>query len=616
MRTLLYVDFETYYDKDYSLSKMQTDAYIKDPRFEIIGVSVAVGDAEPVWYTAGSMLEYVGYLRGSYDWENSAVCCHNTLFDGFILAHHIGVRPKLWMDTLPMGRMLKPWLKSHSLANLAKEYKLPPKGDEVQNAIGLRRANMSAEFLAQYGQYCKGDTKICRALALQMMPHIPGIELAQIDMIIRMFTEPQFVGDVPALVLQHKNEVQRKVDLLANAALMKDVIMSNDKFADHLRSLGVEPPRKISPTTGKETYAFAKTDKAFIALSEISPEVEAAVSARIGVKTTIAETRVLRLKEMAERGPLPVYLNFWGAKTTGRLSGGNQVNFQNLPARGPSAGIRNAIMAPEGSTVLVGDSSNIELRVVMAAAMQNDVVAKLASGVDLYCDFASKLFGRTITKADKKERMLGKIAMLSLQYGAGWVKFKEMVRIQSGEILSDESAKRIVDLYRDVHGMVMALHNYCNDVILPDISQGCDLLPVDRHAWAITSNGGFGVAAQPGVVYRNLRREKMIRDGREEMAWVYTMGAEKVKIYGGKVVENLGQYLAGRIVMWQTARFNQRYPVALSVHDEVVAVVKNQDLDEARAYLEECLSLAPPWCRGVIPLACDTGVGQSYGMAK
>ena len=81
-------------------------------------------------------------------------------------------------------------------------------------------------------------------------------------------------------------------------------------------------------------------------------------------------------------------------------------------------------------------------------------------------------------------------------------------------------------------------------------------------------------------------------------------------------VENLGQYLAGRIVMWQTARFNQRYPVALSVHDEVVAVVKNQDLDEARAYLEECLSLAPPWCRGVIPLACETGVGQSYGMAK
>ncbi|MEY3125104.1 MAG: hypothetical protein RLZZ573_1624, partial [Pseudomonadota bacterium] len=345
-------------------------------------------------------------------------------------------------------------------------------------------------------------------------------------------------------------------------------------------------------------------------------EVVAAVSARLGVKTTIAETRVLRMVEMAERGPLPVYLNFWGAKTTGRLSGGNQMNWQNMPARGPSAGIRKGIIADEGYKILVGDSSNIELRVAMAAAGQDDVVHKLASGIDLYCDFASKLFGRVVTKADKKERMLGKIAMLSLQYGAGWVKFKEMVRIQSGDILPDDTARRIVDLYRAVHGNVMDLHRYCNDVILPDIAQGCSLLPVDRHAWAITSNEGYGTAAQPGVKYHNLRQELMMRDGRQEMTWVYTMGREKVKIYGGKVVENLCQYLAGRIVMWQTARFNQRYPVALSVHDEVVCVVRDDQLMEAQAYLEECLSLAPPWCRGTIPLACETDFGQSYGDAK
>jgi len=612
----LFVDMETYYDKDYSLSKMQTDAYIKDPRFQVIGVSVAVDDNEPVWYSAPTTLEVAGWLHGKFDWENSAVCAHNVLFDGYILSYVFGIKPKLWMDTLSMGRMMRPYLKSHSLANLAKEYKLPPKGNEVLNAIGLRREQMCEEFLDAYGAYCKLDTKLCRMLARAMTPHVPAVELKQIDMIVRMFTEPQFEGDVGMLEKQYATEVQRKIDLLADATLDKSTIMSGEKFAEHLRSLGVEPPRKVSPKTGKETYAFAKTDKAFMALAEISPEVEAAANARVGVKTTIAETRVLRLKEMAERGRLPVYLNFWGAKTTGRLSGGNQMNWQNMPARGPSAGIRNAIMAPEGHTILVGDSSNIELRVVMAAARQDDVVAKLAAGVDLYCDFASKLFGRVITKADKKERMLGKIAMLSLQYGAGWVKFKEMVRIQSGEILSDDTAKRIVDLYRDVHGMVMALHNYCNDTILSDIAQGCNLLPVDRHGWAITANGGFGVAAQPGVVYHNLRKEKVVRDGRDELAWVYTMGAETVKIYGGKCVENLGQYLAGRIVMWQTTRFNQRFPVALSVHDEVVAVVKNQDLDEARAYLEECLSLAPPWCRGTVPLACETGVGKSYGEAK
>jgi DNA polymerase len=612
----IYVDFETYYSADYSLSKMQTDAYIKDSRFEVIGVSVGVMDAKPVWYT-GSMLEIAGWLHSTFDWGNSAVCCHNTLFDGFILAHHFGIKPKLWMDTLAMARMIWPYLPSHSLANIAKHLKLQDKGTEVANAMGLRKADMSPQFLASYAAYCVGDTEICRDISRATQPLVPAIELKQIDMIVRMFTEPQFHGDIELLKQQYVTEVERKRELLEKAELQKDIIMSNDKFAEHLRNLGVVPPTKVSAKTGKVAFAFAKTDKEFQALLEDdNEEVVAAVSARLGVKTTIAETRVLRMVEMAERGPLPVYLNFWGAKTTGRLSGGNGLNWQNLPARGPSAGIRKGIIAPEGYKILVGDSSNIELRVAMAAAGQDDVVHKLASGIDLYCDFASKLFGRVVTKADKKERMLGKIAMLSLQYGAGWVKFKEMVRIQSGDILPDDTARRIVDLYRAVHGNVMDLHRYCNDVILPDIAQGCSLLPVDRHAWAITSNEGYGTAAQPGVKYHNLRQELMMRDGRQELTWVYTMGREKVKIYGGKVVENLCQYLAGRIVMWQTARFNQRYPVALSVHDEVVCVVRDDQLAEAQAYLEECLSLAPPWCRGTIPLACETDFGQSYGDAK
>jgi len=616
MKTL-FVDFETYYAADYSLSKMQTDAYVKDARFQVIGISVAVDDAAPVWYSAGSMLEYAGWLRSTFDWENSAVCCHNTLFDGFILAHHFGIKPKLWMDTLSMGRMTAPWLPSHSLGNLAKHFKLQEKGNEVANAMGLRREQMTPEFMAAYAAYCMGDTEICRDLCRIMQPRVPGVELAQIDMIIRMFTQPQFHGDVTLLKQQYVTEVERKRELLEKAELQKDIIMSNAKFAEYLISLGVTPPTKVSAKTGKTAYAFAKTDKEFQAMLEHDDDVvAAAVAARLGVKTTIAETRVLRMVEMAERGPLPVYLNFWGAKTTGRLSGGNQMNWQNMPARGVSAGIRKGIVAPEGYSILVGDSSNIELRVAMAAAGQDDVVHKLANGIDLYCDFASKLFGRVITKADKAERMLGKIAMLSLQYGAGWVKFKEMVRIQSGEVLPDDTAKRIVELYRAVHGKVMELHNYCNDVVLPDIAQGCSLLPVDRHGWAITSNGGYGVAAQLGVVYNNLHQELMMRDGRQENAWVYTMGREKVKIYGGKCVENLCQYLAGRIVMWQTARFNQRYPVALSVHDEVVAVVRDDLIPEAQAYLEECLSLAPPWCRGVIPVACETGVGQNYGDAK
>ena len=608
---ILTVDFETYYDKDYSLSKMQTDAYINDDRFEVIGVAVIKNDEDAVWFS-GSELEVAGWLY-NYDWANSAVRCHNTLFDGYILTQRFGIRPKLWMDTLGQGRMLLPYLQYHSLANLAKQYNLPDKGTAVVKALGKRRADFNPMELAEYADYCKHDTWLCKELGKRFDPYTPALELKLIDMTIRMFTEPLLVGNQAKMQELYDLEIQRKEELLKAANVDRSIIMSNDKFAAKLLELGVTPPRKISKTTNKETYAFAKSDKEFTDLLESDDaDVQALVAARLGVKTTIAETRALKFLETAKRGALPVYLNFWGAKTTGRYSGGNSINWQNIPARGPSAGLRDALLAPAGYTVLVGDSSNIELRTVMALAGQDDVLLKLQNGVDLYCDFASKLFGRTITKADKAERFLGKTAMLGLQYGAGAKRFQEMVRLAkrtdpSVELIDLDRAFAIVDLYRSVHYKVVELWKRCDKVILPDIANGCSMLNVDVNGWFITQWDGFGRPGEPGVMYNELKY-----DGKE---WTYLMGKQRVGIHGAKVVENLSQHAAMRIVMWQTARINQRYPVKLSVHDEAVCVVRDEELDEARKYMEECLAMTPKWCRS-IPVACETGVGVSYGAAK
>ena len=321
---ILTVDLETYYDKDYSLSKMQTDAYVKDDRFEIIGVSV-IKNEEPAQWFSGPELETVGWLQSNFDWENSAVRCHNTLFDGFILTQRCGIKPKLWMDTLAQGRMLLPFLTSHSLANLAKQYNLPDKGTEVVTAMGKRRADFNPAGLAAYGEYCKHDTWLCKELGKRFDPYTPALSIRLIDMTVRMFTEPLLVGDEQMMQGLYDAEIQRKAALLQDAATDRDIIMSNDKFALALEKLGVVPPRKQSKANpDKETYAFAKSDKEFTdLLDHEDSDVQNLVAARLGVKTTIAETRALRFVETAKRGPLPVYLNFWGAKTTGRYSGGN-----------------------------------------------------------------------------------------------------------------------------------------------------------------------------------------------------------------------------------------------------------------------------------------------------
>lgn len=606
------IDMETYYDQAYSLSKLQTDAYVDDPRFEAIGAAIGKEDGAMQWFT-GRELPHVFSL---IPWDNVAVRAHHAQFDGMILAARYGVRPAQWKDTLAQGRMLYPHLRSHSLANMAKAMSLPAKGDYVAKAMGKRLDDFTPDELRAYGEYCLLDAALCRTMGQLMDQRTPPLHEYLIDMTVRMFTEPALVGDVVLMEQLYNDELVRKAQLMSGALVGKDVIMSAAKFAAALEELGVAPPRKISARTGKETWAFAKTDRAFTDLQEHEDSrVQALVAARLGGKSTIAETRAHRFWKKSERGPLRVYLGFWGAKTTGRYSGGNLENWQNLPARGPAAGIRRAIGAPAGYKVVVGDSSNIELRTVMMLAGQTDVLDKIRAGVDLYCDFASRLFGRPITKADKAERQLGKVAMLSLQYGAGAARFQEMVRIESTKNpdvkpITLDRAQEVVTLYRAVHNRVVALWRHCNDVVLPAIARREFGLAVDVNGLFITQNDGFGRPGEPGVMYHDLQYDA------KAMEWSYQMGKERVRIFGPKVVENLSQHAAMLVVMWQTARINRRYPVKLSVHDEAGTVVRDEDAAAAEAYTLECLSKAPPWCADLLPVMGETGVGQTYADAK
>lgn len=311
------IDFETYYDKDYSLSKITTEAYVRDPRFEVIGVGVKVNDNPTDWYTG----ENPGRFLKSLDYSNRAILCHNTVFDGAILSWHFGIRPRLWLDTLSMARPWHGLTVGGSLKKLVAHYRLGEKGDEVVRAMGKRRRDFSQAEMDAYASYCKTDVDLTYKLFRKLKGKFSPSELMLIDQTIRMYTEPSIVLDKP-LLEQHLQDVrERKSDLMDelgwladNNDLIKDHLMSNPRLTLVLEALGVDVPMKVSPSTGKLTQAFGKTDKAFTDLLEHDdPRVRAVVAARLGVKSTLEETRTASLIGVAERGPLPIMLNYYGA---------------------------------------------------------------------------------------------------------------------------------------------------------------------------------------------------------------------------------------------------------------------------------------------------------------
>jgi len=450
------IDAETFYSKEFSLSRLTTEEYVRDPRFELIGLSIKKNDKKTKWLS-GDILEVYAALQ-TIDWSGAAILAHNTMFDGAILAWRLGIKPKLWLDTLSMSRAIHGPDASHGLAALAKRYNLPPKGDEVLRAIGMQRADFTPRQLASYGGYCKHDTDLCYQLFNIFVGQVPKKELQLIDMTLRMFTEPQLQLNKAKLEAHLAETIRAKQALLDRVGTDKKQLMSGDKFAALLQEVGVDPPRKVSPTTGKEVWAFAKTDEDFKALLEHdNTDVQALVAARLGNKSTLEETRTTRFLGIESRGLLPCPIRYYAAHT-GRWGGDDKINLQNLPSRGPNAKrIKEAIEAPPGYVIVEADSSQIEARVLAWFAEQRDMLETFRNKEDPYKKMAALIYGVREDEVTKDQRQVGKGVVLGCGFGMGPDKFQVTMKGVYGIFLELEECRRIIRIYRAANPRIVQL---------------------------------------------------------------------------------------------------------------------------------------------------------------
>jgi len=610
---LITLDFETFYDQEFSLRKMTTEAYVRDPRFEVIGVGIKLNNEDTEW-ASGTHKQIKRYLSQNFAWQEASLLCHNTMFDGAILNWCFDIRPRMYTDTLCIARALHGTEASASLAMLSQRYNIGVKGTEVLDAKGKRRADFSEEELSAYGDYCINDVELTHQLFNIMASGVmtgcrfPPEELKLIDLTLRMYTEPTLGLDVK-LLRSHLGDVKaRKVELLREANIDKKELMSNPKFAEVLKGLGVVPPMKISPTTGKETFAFAKNDDGFKKLlDDPDARVQALAAARIGTKSTLEETRTQRFIDIAARGNLPVPVRYYAAHT-GRWGGDDKINLQNLPSRGANGKkLKRSIVAPEGHTMIDCDSSQIEARVLAWLAGQDDLTTAFANGDDVYKHMASSIYNVPADEVKGSQRFVGKTTILGAGYGMGAVKFQTQLAGMGVDMGLNE-ARRIIQIYRKKNGAISQLWTDANNMI-HYMARGDTLqfgkegvLVVDGVAKSITLPSGLPMFYTDVSAY----------DTENGTEYMYKTRKGLNKIYGGKVVENVCQAVARCIIGHQMILIAKRYKVVLTVHDSIVVAVPDADVAEARVYVEHCMSQKPDWAEG-LPITCESGTGKSYG---
>ena len=600
------IDFETYYSQTYSLTKLTTEEYIRGAEFEVIGVAVQEQGGDPQWFS-GTKEATKKWLE-QFKFEENLLCAHNAMFDMAILSFVFDIRPKSIADTLSMARAIHGTEVGGSLKALAEYYAIGAKGTEVLQALGKHRIDFTPDELESYGEYCKNDTALTMQLLEILGESFPVVEFKLIDLTIRMFTEPRLELDKAGLGSHLIAIRASKEKLLQEVVGSREDLMSNDKFAGLLENFGVVPPTKVSPATGRETWAFAKTDEGFKELLEHPNNmVQALAAARLGIKSTLEETRTQRFREIADRGLLPIPLRYYAAHT-GRWGGDDKVNLQNLPRNSP---LKHVIRAPKGYKIIDSDSSQIEARTLAWLAEQNDLVDAFERGEDVYKIMASSIYGKSEEEITKDERFVGKTTILGCGYGMGSKKFQTQLKTFNVEIEEGES-NRIIQVYRETYDWIPALWRKAGlalDAIINNQTMSLG------RAGVLEVEGTKGIRLPNGLYmkYPNLRKITN-EQGKTEYVYDTRKGKATVpnRIYGGKVIENVCQALARIIIGEQMLQVAKKYKVVMTVHDAIACIVPEHEATTAQEYVEMCMKMRPKWALE-LPLSCESGIGNSYG---
>lgn len=575
------IDMETWYTDSYSLSRIPTCQYVRDERFRCLGCGFQDGLNGHPWYEEDP--------RETFErlpWGQVAAVAHNAQFDGCVLWERFGRKaPALWLDTQLMARYF------------IAQGRLPPEQGvslaKLAPLVGMQKGDTRAAVDAggsQLAEYGTEDVRIMMALLRRFLGWgVPREELAYMDLHIRMATEP--VIDIDRDLLTEAATVTPERERL-HKLLRKDANM-----VALLRRHGVEVETKVTPK-GQRKPALAKTDAFMQRLLERDDEVAELASLRLGANSSITRTRAQRMLDVG--APLPVPLLYYGAHT-GRASGADRMNPQNLPSRGP---LRKAIQAPPGHSFVVVDSRQVEARTVGWLAGDENLLATFRTS-DPYRTFGGRFMYHCAPEAlTDDQRKIAKAGVLGLGFGQGATGFRRGAQMKSGLDVPEATAELAVQAYRRGFWRVPA---WWKAHFAQAQQTGEAVLPSGRKLTYPDMERGVDDEGRRALYFhRHLIFSKGPRGKRQ-----------RVKLWHGTTAENSVQASARDVVFWQVWQAAQEKigQLVWMTHDEAVFCVADDAAEEARERLLWWFSQTPEWAEG-LPVEGEAAVAKRYGDAK
>lgn len=652
---VLVIDFETFFDVNYTLSKISTVEYVTDSRFEFTGLGFEILNhpkANGPIFIPGPQVEWaINRLKKLFGkaLHNCTVAAKNCKFDILILLEKFDIHPPFVIDIEDLSRFYDSRM-SQKLKDVAPMFGLEAKGGTKQFK-GQHWNDMDQQAMREYNL---GDIRNETGLLKILLPLIsnPATEIPLARHTLGMYLSPHFQLDynlAEKLILEMGVELNKAIKQTGHTQEEISGILSFTELLIRLLPKGERIPVKAGKP-GKNMVKLlgqpgvvpqlAKTDDGFKQLlTHADEKVRNLMAAKVASKSWpghIKRIESLMAQCRASDNLLRVPLKYYGAHT-GRWSGTEKINVQNFGGRGRGAEIhplirkmRNMLIASETETLAITDSAQIEARILAWIAGQTDLTEGFKNGEDIYSVFATRLFGEKVwkPKADeqtkaakiaKVRRGFGKDAILGCGFGMGANTFYGRCRendslrplFDSGEYDWD-FINGLIKTYRSTYKKIPEFWTTIERAFRFVIKYPRETVYIPDYGIKYWFKYGFKLWKSGNTVHLQLPSGRVLNYRHARLDKKGTIHYHHGTLWGGAITENVVQAVARDLLGYWILECKRRIgPVVLHSHDEIVCVIDNSVSAIRLAEMEKIFCEAPDWAAG-LPLAAEGQLTRMY----